>query len=130
MRVDLGENKAGDKRWAELVDLDDLPRKILFKIEEEAGRLFTGDEYPQVIVRTILQDLMIAYTVTAWSEEFGGIPDKDPERVRELPNSAYKLLADAIEPYLDDVGFIKRAKELAESFMNARLSGEPADTSG
>jgi hypothetical protein len=134
MRVDLGFDGKGDKRWAELIDLDDLPRRVSYKVQEEVLGLFKQGELHNGVINTITYDLMLAHTITAWS--FGDPPNGDPERVRDLPRSAYRILADhetgTIKPYVDDLDFMQESRRLVERLEaeeKARPPAEPADTS-
>lgn len=133
MRVDLGEAPDGGKRWAELIDIDEVPRRLKFRVQEDILALINKgqkDEFPPALVTSRIHDIMIANLVTAWS--FGDPPDKDIEPVMDLPNKAYESLVDAVKPYEDDLDFMKAGKAAQEKAERekAERSTEPADTSG
>jgi hypothetical protein len=128
MRVDLGvDEESGVKRWAELIGPNEFTRALRFEIQQKCLPLFGaaefGGEAGQFVVLMIIEDETIARIVTQWS--FGDPPDKDPERVREIPDDAYDLLAAAAKPYVERLDFMKLDK-----VKTALRSGEPAGTSG
>lgn len=129
MRVDLGVAPDGAKRWAELVDIDEVPRRVKYRVQEDILALYERKEMHPALIAMRTKDLMIANLVVEWS--FGDPPGKDVERVMELPNKAYELLVEAVQPYLDDLDFMKAGKAAMEAQKQARadLSAEPADTS-
>lgn len=127
MRVDLGLDKDGEKRWAELTDLDDVPRRVKYRVQEDVLTLYEKAEMHPALINMRARDLLIANLVTEWS--FGDPPNKDIERVMDLPNSVYEALIDATQPYYDDLDFMKAGKAAQEA-AKAEQSNGPADTSG
>jgi hypothetical protein len=126
MRVDLGVDSSGDKRWAELAELDDLPSKVSYKVQEDVLALYKEGELHNGVIDTIMHDLMISKVVTAWS--FGDPPDGDPEKVRDLPRGAYRKLVEAVQPYVEDLDFMREGERVRQ--MLIQPSPEPGDSSG
>jgi hypothetical protein len=129
MREELGQSPSGEKRWAELTDLDDLPSKVSYQVQEDILALYQKAELHNGVIETIMYDTMIAKVVTAWSEEFGDPPKGNPEKVRDLPRGAYRILREKIQPYVEDLDFM-RERDRAVELLKAQLSAEPEDSSG
>lgn len=129
MRVELGLDPAGEKRWAELIELDEVPRRAKVRIQEDVLALYEKQEMHPALISIRIKDLLIANLVVEWS--FGDPPNKDIEKVLNLPSKAYDLLVEAIQPYEDDLDFMKAGKAAQEKAEaeRAQLSNGLADTS-
>jgi hypothetical protein len=127
MRIDLGEDKDGGKRWAELIDLDDVPRRVKWRIQEDVLTLYEKAEMHPALIEMRTKDLLIANLVTEWS--FGDPPNKDIEPVLDLPNSAYEALVEAVQPYNEDLDFMKASKPVRAAVEKALQPDELAGTS-
>jgi hypothetical protein len=127
MRVDLGK-----ERWAEIIDVDDVPRKIKLKVQEWAlAELRRGDKamHP-VMIDMITKDMLMARLITAWSYE-QPVPNGDVTKLGDLPSSAYDALIEATKPHFDDLDFIKegravRAAEQAEPTTDRSSDSSPS----
>ncbi|WP_067483765.1 hypothetical protein [Actinomadura hibisca] len=112
MRVDLGTNKDGSERWAEITDVDEMPRRVsvavlrLMPSADAKGKL-SGDFSPAGMAR--IRDTLIAHLIEGWSFD-QPLPKGVADKLQFLPNSAYKKLVDATEDHWEEVGF-SRAKD-------------------
>jgi hypothetical protein len=100
---------------------------VKYRVQEDVLTLYEKAEMHPALINMRVKDLLIASLVTEWS--FGDPPNKDIEKVLDLPNSAYEALVKAIEPYEEDLDFMKAGKA-AQAAEKARRSEEPADISG
>ena len=112
MRVDLGKDKDGNDRWAEVTDLDDMPRKVetaIFRMFPDMGvdgetKGFT----PALLAR--MRDTMIAHLIEEWSFD-KPLPKGSPEKLEWMPRSAYRALQEATGDHWEAVGFSKGRAE-------------------
>lgn len=106
MRVDLGK-----ERWAEIIDVDDVPRKVKVKVQEWGLAEFQrGDKgkHPAMI-EMIMRDMLIARLITDWSYE-QPVPNGDASKLGDLPSSVYDALVEATKPHYEDLDFIKEGR--------------------
>jgi hypothetical protein len=106
MRVDLGK-----ERWAEIIDVDDVPRKVKVKVQEWGLAEFRRGEkgmHPAMI-DMIIKDMLIARLITEWSFE-KPVPNGDASKLGDLPSSAYDALIEATKPHYEDLDFIKEGR--------------------
>lgn len=103
MRVDLGK-----ERWAEVIDVDDVPRKVKLKVQEWAlAELRRGEKgmHP-AMVDMVIKDMLMARLITEWSFDWA-VPNGDVSKLGDLPSSAYDKLVEATEAHFEDLDFIK-----------------------
>ncbi|KAB2384758.1 hypothetical protein [Actinomadura montaniterrae] len=111
MRVDLGKDKDGNERWAEVTDLDDMPRRVETAINRMLPPYKKGGDTsaftPALMDR--MRDALIAHLIEAWS--FDKAPPKgNADKIDFLPRSAYLELLDATAPHWEAVGFTDPGK--------------------
>ena len=111
MRVPLGNDKDGNERWAEVTDLDDMPRLVETAItrmtpglDEKTGKMNFAAFTPALMER--MRDTLIAHLVEEWSFD-KPLPKGNPDKIQFLPRSAYKALVKATEEHWEEVGFSK-----------------------
>lgn len=130
MRVDLGK-----ERWAEVFDVDDVPRRVKLKVQEWAlAELRRGDKaMHSAMIDMILKDMLMSRIITEWSFD-KPIPSGDVNKLGDLPSSAYDALVKATRPHFEDLDFIRdsrvaREAEEAEEALTTAKSSDSSPTS-
>lgn len=106
MRVELGKDKDGNDRWAEVTDLDDMPRKVetaVHRMLPPAGADGDTSAYTPALMDK-LRDALIAHLIEEWSFD-KPLPKGSAEKIDFLPRSAYLALKDATAEHWEAVGF-------------------------
>ena len=129
MRVDLGNNQ-----WADVIDVEDVPRRTKRRVQEWGLNEFHKDEQHPGVVEMVMRDMLIAYVVTSWSYDESKPPNGDPERIGDLPSGAYDKLLEATEEHWLDLDFLRTSGSSSGSRTISAESSPtaaslPADTS-
>lgn len=115
MHVDLGKGQS-----AELLDVEDVPRKVKFKVQEWLLAEFNRENGMHTAMATMIaRDMLLARVIQSWSLEMQ-LPNGDPQHLGDLPSSVYDKLIEAVTPHFDDLDFIKEAR--AKRNTDARSS--------
>lgn len=120
MRVDLGNEK-----WADILDVEDVPRRTKFRVQEWGLGEFHKGEQHNFVVEMVMRDMLIAYVIKEWS--YGAVPAGEPEKVRTLPSSEYDKLLDATEEHWSDLDFLRTRGSSSGSKTTSEESS-PRDT--
>jgi hypothetical protein len=116
MRVDLGND-----RWAEILDVEDVPRRVKLRVQQWALNAMHADEQHPGTIDMVMRDTLMAYVVTAWSFE-KPIPDGEPDRIGDLPSSAYDKLLTATQGHYDDLDFLRKSDNSSDSKTSSTAS--------
>ncbi|MGH3376340.1 MAG: hypothetical protein ACRDP6_16525 [Actinoallomurus sp.] len=105
MREPLGLGKDGAERWAEILDVDEMPASVRRKVRSVIGVEIGEDGKHRTALNGGLADSMktalMAAVITSWS-----FPEPiTVESVEDLPIGVYDQLAKATEPHSEAVNF-------------------------
>lgn len=119
MRVDLGKDQ-----WAEILDVEDVPRRSKLRVQEFALNAMHADEQHAGVIDMVMRDMLIAYVITSWS--FGDPPGGEPDRIGDLPSGAYDRLLKATEAHYDDLDFLRQSANSSGSKTSSKASPSKA----
>lgn len=105
MRIPLGTDKNGVERWAEILDVDEMPASVRRKVRSVIGVEIGPDGKHKTDLNGGLADSMktalMAAVITSWSFD----TPITPETVEALPIGVYDQLAKATEAHSEAVNF-------------------------
>jgi hypothetical protein len=105
MHVDLGKGQS-----AEVIDVDDVPRKIKFKVQEWLLAEFNRENgMHATMAMMISRDMLLARVIESWTLDLP-LPNGDPQYLGDLPSSVYDALVEATKPHYEDLDFIKEGR--------------------